>query len=98
MKDYTSLGETDIAHRFGTHQATVEGEDATLYFHHQIRALFEEFGNKIDSLLPSGRAKSVVFTELETASMWAHKATAERAPLVVDTPDISEYNRISTED
>lgn len=76
------LGKDAIADRFGFHKATVEGENATLPVHRAIRIHFCEFAEIIDEILPDGRAKSVLFTELETASMWAHKAIAEKAPLV----------------
>lgn len=79
-----ALGSTEIEHRFGFHKATVEGENATLPSHRDTRILFREFALRLDSILPDGRAKSVAFTELENASMWAHKAIAEQAPLVTE--------------
>lgn len=77
-----SLGESEIEHRFGFHKATIEGEWATLPAHKAVRLRFRSFAEFMDELLPPGRAKSVFFTELETASMWAHKAIAEQAPVV----------------
>jgi hypothetical protein len=76
------LGPDEIEHRFGFHKATVEGDNATLPQHRVTRLEFREFAKFLDKLLPDGRAKSVMFTELENASMWAHKAIAEKAPLV----------------
>lgn len=76
------LGPEEVEHRFGFHKATIEGENATLPRHRELRKLFKELGNTLDHLLPEGRAKAVTFTELETASMWAHKAVAEEAPVV----------------
>lgn len=76
------LGKEEIEHRFGYHKATVEGENATLPRHRALRLKFREFGEFLDEVLPDGRAKSVAFTELENASMWAHKAVAEMAPAV----------------
>lgn len=73
---------SEIEHRFGFHKATIEGENATLPKHRDVRVLFREFAEKIDSILPDGRAKSVAFTELENASMWSHKAIAELAPAI----------------
>lgn len=73
---------SEIEHRFGFHKATIEGENATLPKHRDVRVLFREFAEKIDSILPDGRAKSVAFTELENASMWSHKAIAELAPSI----------------
>jgi hypothetical protein len=76
------LGPDEIEHRFGFHKATIEGENATLPKHRDLRLRFREFAEHLDAVLPEGRAKSVVFTELENASMWAHKSVAETAPLV----------------
>jgi hypothetical protein len=76
------LGAAEIEHRFGFHKATVEGENATLPKHRDTRLLFREFAERLDAILPAGRAKSVAFTDLENASMWAHKAIAETAPAV----------------
>lgn len=77
-----TLGFDEIEHRFGFHKATIEGENATLPKHRDTRLKFREFAAFLDDLLPEGRAKSVAFTELENASMWAHKAIAETAPAV----------------
>ena len=76
------LGADEIEHRFGFHKATVEGENATLPKHRDTRLKFREFAEWLNEVLPEGRSKSVMFTELETASMWAHKAIAETAPVV----------------
>jgi hypothetical protein len=72
----------EIEHRFGFHKATIEGANATLPKHRDVRILFREFAEKLDSICPDGRAKSVMFTELENASMWTHKAIAELAPSI----------------
>lgn len=77
-----TLGSFEIEHRFGFHKATIEGENATLPKHRDTRLLFREFAEKLDEILPGGRAKSVMFTELENASMWAHKSIAETAPVL----------------
>ena len=76
------IGKDEIEHRFGFHKATVEGENATLPKHRDTRLRFREFAAFLDEVLPEGRAKAVAFTELENASMWAHKAVAETAPVV----------------
>jgi hypothetical protein len=77
-----TLGPVEIEHRFGFHKATLEGANATLPRHRDTRLLFREFAEKLDEILPAGRAKSVAFTELENASMWAHKSIAELAPAI----------------
>ena len=76
------LGSEAIEHRFGFHKATIEGENATLPKHREVRLLFREFAEKLDGILDDGRAKSVAFTNLEDASMWSHKAIAENAPVI----------------
>lgn len=78
----TNLSPAEIENRFGFHKATVEGSSATLPRHRDTRILFREFAEELDKILPVGRARSVAFTELESASMWAHKAIAEQAPVV----------------
>ena len=77
-----SIGKDEIEHRFGFHKATIEGDNATLPLHRDTRLWFKEFAAHLDKTLPPGRAKSVAFTELENASMWAHKVIAETAPVV----------------
>ena len=77
-----SLGAEEIEHRFGFHKATIEGANATLPLHRDVRILFRRFAEELDALLVPGRAKSLAFTHLEDASMWSHKAIAETAPVV----------------
>jgi hypothetical protein len=76
------LGPEEIENRFGFHKGTVEGPDATAPKHAGLRKKFVELAQELDEVVPDSRAKSVMFTELETAAMWAHKAIAERAPLI----------------
>jgi hypothetical protein len=77
------LGKNEIENRFGFHRATIEGVHATLPKHTELRVLFREFAERLDDILgDDGRAKMLAFTHLEDASMWSHKAIAERAPLV----------------
>lgn len=78
------LGAEEIEHRFGFHKATIEGDNATLPKHRDLRLEFRQFAEMLDKILPDGRAKSTAFTELENASMWSHKAIAEKAPLVTE--------------
>ena len=80
--DNSSVGETEIENRFGFHKATIEGDNATLPKHRDVRILFREFAAELDRILVPGRAKSVAFTQHENASMWSHKANAENAPVV----------------
>lgn len=94
----SNLGAEEIEHRFGFHKATIEGENATLPKHRDVRLKFREFAEFLDELLPAGRAKMVAFTELENASMWAHKAIAEDAPLIVEVPDAGSVQPMSVEE
>lgn len=90
-----SVGESDIEHRFGFHKATIEGANATLPKHRAVRIAFRLFAHLLDGILPPGRAKSVAFTELENASMWAHKSIAELAPAIEEdepVPHTQEEN------
>lgn len=79
---HSNINSADIDHRFGFHKATIEGDNATLPKHRETRIKFKEFAEFLNEVLPNGRAKSVAFTELETASMWCHKAIAEEAPTI----------------
>lgn len=76
------LGKLEIENRFGFHKATIEGDNATLPQHRDLRLMFREFAEFLDEILPAGRARALAFTELESASMWAHKSIAEQAPLI----------------
>ena len=79
--DHRDLNEEEIRNRLGFHKGTTEGPTATVPRHAYLRVQFMEFMAMLDRVLPSGRAKSLVFTHLEDTSMWAHKAVAELAPV-----------------
>lgn len=76
-----SLGHNEIESRFGYHKAAIEGPSASQNNHSELRKLFKALAYELDSTLPEGREKTVAFQELETASMWAHKALARSNPL-----------------
>lgn len=78
------IGTTEIEHRFGFHKATVEGDNATLPRHRELRLAYKQFAAVLDRELPDSREKSLVFTALQEASMWSHCAVAMDAPLVVE--------------
>lgn len=69
------LGTDEVEKRFGKSAASPESD-----FHKKVRAKFVEFANWLDDNVPDGRAKSVMFTELETTSMWAHKTANDLTP------------------
>ena len=79
-----TLGGEEVANRFGHHKAAIEGPTATPEDHAELRQQFMDLANLLDWSLPESREKSVAFTELETASMWAHKALAKSNPLAED--------------
>lgn len=70
----------DIANMFGFHK----GNTLTAPQHKKIRREYAEFAERLNTLLPEGRAKAVAFTKLEEASMWSNKAVAELAPIVYE--------------
>ena len=74
-----AVGREEIENRFGFHKATLEGENATKPRHETLRKEFKAFAGYLDKVLPEGRYKSLAFTELESASMWSHKAIAEES-------------------
>lgn len=76
----------ELNNRFGFHKGTIEGPEATAPKHARLRQQFLTFAKVLSDTLPEGRAKALALTELETASMWAHKAIAETAPVVVELP------------
>lgn len=78
------ISDADIEHKFGFHKATVDGENPTLPRHRDVRRIFKNLLRDLDLVVPDGRAKSVMITELETASMWANKAVAELAPALLE--------------
>ena len=77
-----SIGADEIENRFGFHKATIEGENATLPIHRDLRLAFRDFAEMLDVVLPPGRAKSLAFTHLEDTSMRSHMAVALTAPVV----------------
>lgn len=78
------IGHEEIEHRFGFHRATVEGDNATLPRHRDLRLAYKEFANILDEGLPDGREKALAFTALQEASMWSHCAIAMDAPTIVE--------------
>lgn len=83
------MDHAEIRNRFGFHKGTIEGPNATAPKHANLRRAFVEFADMLNEVLPEGRAKAVVFTELQNASMWSHFAIAEGAPLVDETPTLA---------
>lgn len=78
------IGRDELDHRFGVHKARLEGPAGTDKHHAEMRIQFKAFAQVLDQLLPDSREKTIAFTELETASMWAHKALAMGGVLLDD--------------
>lgn len=93
------LTSQDIAARMGTTTPTTEGADATAPKHSSLYAEFTKFAQFLEGLVPEGRAKAVMHTELESASMWAHKAVAQETPVVQNEVAVaaSEADKAITE-
>lgn len=70
----------DIVNRFGYHKA----DDKTGPAHQNVRGAFIEFSKYLNEQVPDGRSKSLAFTKLEEAAMWANKAVAEQAPIAYE--------------
>ena len=70
------LSNQQIEQRFGDHAAALESP-SNPEKHQQLRDIWKDFAKYLDMTLEDGRTKSLMFTELESASMWSHKALAE---------------------
>lgn len=69
------IGEKEIRHRFGSTAVNLDVNVASA--HDDLREAFIVFAIALDELLPNCREKSVAFTELQSSSMWAHKALSD---------------------
>lgn len=76
------IGKDEIEKRFGTHEATMEGENATYPKHEQVRMAFIDFMEFLDETVPDGRAKNIMATHMEDAAMWANKGISYETPLI----------------
>lgn len=70
------LSNQQIEQRFGNHAAALE-TPSNPEEHQKLRDIWKDFAKYLDVTLEDGRTKSLMFTELESASMWSHKALAE---------------------
>lgn len=66
--------EDELNKRFGHTKASIDTPEDE--YHEELRAAFKKLSLLLDSRVPEGRAKATAFTNLETASMWFHKALA----------------------
>lgn len=73
---HVALSKEEIEFRFGNHAAAIEGPTDPEK-HQKLRDIWKEIAGFLNETLVDGRAKSVMFTELETAAMWSHKALAK---------------------
>lgn len=75
-----ALSEEDLDGRFaGLGQTLAEGSfnDAATV-HNDVVEAFMQFAGLLNEILPEGRWKSLAFTELESASLWAHQAITNK--------------------
>lgn len=61
---------------FAYHKPSTEGTAKI----EMLRSAFSELQDLIDGMTPNSREKSVAFTQLETAAMWAIKAVVLNDP------------------
>lgn len=80
-----AVGKEEIRNRWGFHA----GNETTIPQHERIRSGFMAFAEFLDEVVPDGRAKALVFTKLQEASMWANFGVAEQAPVVSSSPQQS---------
>lgn len=55
-----------------------------------VRSLFSALEQELNTLLRSCRETSLVYTDLETACMWANKAIARAHRFVAPTPEVEQ--------
>lgn len=70
------LSSHQIEQRFGDHAAALESPSKPEE-HQKLRDIWKDVARYLDSVLEDSRTKSLMFTDLETAAMWSHKALAE---------------------
>lgn len=68
----TRLGVEEIANRVHFHAPSDKGAET----HALLSVVFEEAMKHVDELCPASREKSLAFTKLEEAKMWASAAVA----------------------
>lgn len=73
---------TELENIFGYHPGT----DVTIPKHEEVRMAFLAFAKLLLPTLPEGRAKEIVKTKLQEASMFSNFAIAELAPVVPPAP------------
>lgn len=70
------LSSAEIQERFGHTAASIEGPNPKEEVHARIREMFVELAAELNDIVPDSRQRDTAVTELETASMWFHKALA----------------------
>jgi hypothetical protein len=71
---------TDLKNRFGYHGPDEVAKER----HRTIRRMIFTLADELDDFIPEGREKSLFFTKLEEAMMWANAAIARKGPLTED--------------
>ena len=73
-----SFPDAELRHRFGYHAGTPE----TILQHRDLRLMLQVIARDLDDMLPPSREKSLAFTALQEAGLWAHAAIAMQDPVV----------------
>lgn len=71
------LSEDELTRRFAMQNLSPEMQASDNITTNDICAAFLQFAEHLNEIVPdlNARAKAVMFTELESAQMWAEKAT-----------------------
>lgn len=84
-KVVTMVDSGELAWRFEFHPPA---DQSVADLHQHVREMVGELAEHLNGVLPEGREKSVVFTKLEEAMMWANASVARNVNYdEYDVPD-----------
>lgn len=67
------IDSEELSHRFAYHPPK---NDKTIRAHEAVRTLLDEAADRLNEIVPDGREKALVMTNLEQAMMWANAGIA----------------------
>lgn len=76
LVDAGSLTHDEIKSRFSFHESTIAGSNPIRTRHADLSEAFQNWASFLSINTTRSRETSLMFTALEEASMWAHKASA----------------------